>query len=86
MSAVFTVDFINEQIASLKAMLAANAVARIAAQGTQSYTLETGQTRQSVMKARLAELAGERKLLLGELQDWESLLCGTRVMRGVPGW
>lgn len=86
MSAVFTAEFINQQIADLKALLAANTAARIAAQGTQSYTLETGQTRQSVMKAQLATLATERNRLLGELQDWESLLCGTRVMRGVPGW
>jgi hypothetical protein len=86
MSAVFTVDFINEQITALKALLAANTQARIAAQGTQSYTLETGQTRQSVMKAQLASLADERAKLLSELSDWERLLCGGGAVRGVPGW
>jgi hypothetical protein len=85
MSGVFTVDFINEQIASLKALLAANTVARTAAQSTQSYTLETGQTRQSVMKAQLATLATERAQLLNELSEWERKLC-PRAVRGVPGW
>ena len=86
MSAVFTVEFINEQIASLKAMLAANAQARIEAQGVQSYTLDSGQTRQSVMTAQLATLADERARLLNELSEWERMICRSGSVRGVPGW
>lgn len=86
MSAVFTVEFINEQIVNLKALLAANVTARAAAQSTQSYTLETGQTRQSVMKAQLATLANERAQILNELSEWEGRLCRNRTLHGVPGW
>lgn len=86
MSAVFTREFIEEQIANLKALLAKNTAARITAQGTQSYSIDTGQTRHSVMKAQLATLANERSLILSELSDWERLLCGRGSVRGVPGW
>jgi hypothetical protein len=86
MSAVFTVEFINAQIATLKQLLEANAAARISAQGTQSYTLETGQTRQSVMKAQLASLADERSRLLYELGEWDRMLCGSGALHGVPGF
>lgn len=86
MSAVFTVAFINEQIANLKTLLAANVAASAAAQGTQSYSIETGQTRQSVMKAQLVNLTQQRQAILNELEIWEGLLCGTGVLRGTAAW
>lgn len=86
MSAVFTAEFINEQIANLKTQLAANIAASASTQGAQSYSLETGQTRQSVTRAPLVNLLQQRQAILNELEIWEGLLCGTGVLRGTPAW
>ena len=66
--------------------LAANSSARVKALAAQSYTLETGQTRQSVTKAALAQLDAQRAQILNELSEWERKLCRSGVLRGVPGW
>jgi len=86
MSAVFTAEFINEQIVSLKAQLVANATARAKAQESQSYSLDTGQTRISAFRAQLATLGNERASILNELRYWENQLCGTGTIVGRPGW
>lgn len=91
----FTKEEIEAQIASLKTLLSETVTAISAAMKTQQYSLDTGQTRQSVMKQQLAQLKNQRQAILDEIQYWQSLLCelegeaagtGGSVTRIVPSW
>ena len=83
-----TIDaaFLEEQIAAIKAMITQyNAAILSLAQGAQSYTLNTGQTVQTVMRSQLGSLRATRRELYEEL----ATLCarkggGSTYVR--PGW
>lgn len=53
--------------------------------GAQQYSLDTGQTRQSVTKANLSSLRDMLNSLENRLATLEARRCGAGV-RGVPGW
>jgi len=78
--------FWEEQLAAAKAAVAAYnaAILALATNAIQSYTLETGQTRQVVTKANLTELRNVRSALLNEVASLEARLCGagTHVIPG----
>lgn len=60
--------FLEQQLAAVEAMITAYGAALLAfASGTvQSYTLDTGQTRQTVTKANLSEIRRLRAELMNE--------------------
>jgi len=86
MSCPFTTAEIEEQITSLKALLAENAASMSAALKSQQYSLDTGQTRQSVMRQQLSQIRNNRTAILQELQYWQGLLDGTASTHMVPGF
>ena len=82
----FDKAFIEEQIASLKVQLAENAAGLAKAREAQQYSLDTGQTRQSVMRAQLSQLQNDRKAIMTELQFWQSQLKGGASRYVRPVW
>lgn len=84
MSCIWTRAEIEEQIASLKLQLAENTAATAAARKTQTYSLDTSQSRQSVTRTSLNQLRKERTAILSELSTWQSYLCNSTHVR--PGW
>lgn len=91
----FTKEEIEAQIASLKTLLAETVAAISAAMKTQQTSLDTGQTRQSIMRQQLSQLKNQRRAIIDEIQYWQSLLCelngeaggsGGSVTRVVPSW
>lgn len=74
-------------IAALKAELTAvNAAILAILSGAQTYTLDTGQTRQTVTKANLATLRLHRRELMDEIQSLQDLITGQPSYVGRPGW
>jgi hypothetical protein len=93
--AAFTQEEIEAQIASLKTLLSETVAAISAAMKTQQYSLDSGQTRQSVMRQQLSQLKNQRQAIIDEIQYWQGLLCelegeaggsGGSVTRVVPSW
>lgn len=91
----FTKEEIEAQIAALKTQLTEVTAAISAAMQNYQYSLDTGQTRQSVMKQQLSQLQNQRKAILDEIEYWNSMLCelnggagGARgaSLRIVPSW
>jgi len=91
----FTKEEIEAQIATLKTQLGEVSTAISAAMKNQQYSLDTGQTRQSVMKQQLAQLKNQRKAIIDEIDYWQSLLCETNGEAGgargsstriIPAW
>lgn len=81
-----TSEYLLEQITKVKALIAAYDSAILAlATGSQSYQLDTGQTRQMVVKANLASLRDTRSELFNELSTLDARLCGG-VTRVIPSW
>jgi hypothetical protein len=86
MACPFTTTEIAEQITALKAMLIENTTATSAALQSIQYSLDTGQTRQSVMRQQLSQLRGHRSALLQELHYWQGLADGSVSTHLVPGY
>ena len=87
MTSVWTQAEIEAQITALKAeLLAVNAAILAIVNGSQSYTLDTGQSRQTVTKANLTELRKLREELRSQLQEWQDMLTGTASYVARPGW
>lgn len=91
----FTKEEIEAQIAALKLQLGEISTAISQTLVSQQYSLDTGQTRTSVMRAQLSQLQNTRKAILDEIAYWQGLLCesegeaggtGGSVTRIVPGW
>lgn len=53
--------------------------------GTQSYSLDTGQTRQTVTKANLTEIRNTLASLENRLATLQARLCGGST-HNAPGW
>jgi hypothetical protein len=87
MASVFTDAEIEAQIAVLKVELTAvNAAITALLAGAQSYTLDTGQTRETVTRTSLGQLRAHRKDLLAEVQELQDQLTGTASYVARPGW
>lgn len=86
MTCGYTRAEIEEQIAVLKAELAALATQITAANATMSYSLDTGQTRTSVTRQQISQMTSRRWALLNELQFWQNMLCGTGSSYGRPAF
>jgi hypothetical protein len=72
--------FWSDQLAAAKTAVAAyNAALLALSTGAQSYTLDTGQTKQTVTKADLGSLRLTRSALLNEVATLEARLCGGSV-------
>lgn len=70
----------EERIAIVKALiLKYDAAIDALAGGVQQYSLNTGQTTQSVTKANLTSLRDMRSSLLNELATLEARVCGAGV-------
>lgn len=54
--------------------------------GAQSYTLDTGQTRQVVTRADLGQLRLMRQAVRNEIRMLENECCGGAVTRVIPGF
>lgn len=54
--------------------------------GVQSYTLDTGQTRQTVTRVDLADLNRTIESLYNRLATLEARRNGTGVVTGLPSW
>ena len=79
MASVFTTTYIQTQIDSIKTIIEAYQVAILAlATGTvDRYTINTGQTTQSVTKRDLSRMRLELNGLMSDLQTWDDMLNGT---------
>jgi hypothetical protein len=75
------------RIATVKAIIAKydDALLQFSTSAIQEYTLDTGQTRQTVTKANIASLRDTRSELLNELASLEARVCG-RGVRVIPGF
>lgn len=65
------------------------AIAELTANPTQSYTLDTGQTKQTVTKADLNQLYLRRDALIGQISTLESRCgagSGRQVTQIIPGF
>ena len=76
MATVFTSTFIQSRITALQAQIVAyeTAMTSLSSSAVKSYTLNTGQTTQTVTKRDLSRLQSELDWLLGRLQYWDTLL------------
>lgn len=72
------VAWINERIAATKAAIIAyeEAILALSSGAVQSYTLDTGQTKQTVTKQQLASLKNILDSLENRLQYLQNKLCG----------
>lgn len=83
-----TETFLKERVATTKAQIVALEEAQLAlASGAiQSYTLNTGQTQQTVTKASIGVIQNQIERLLNRLSVLDARLNGNGVLRAVPGW
>lgn len=81
MAAVIDVEWIEARIAKTKTMIVAYEDAILAlSTGSQTYMIDTGQTRQSVTKAHLATMESTLDALENRLAVLESRLRGGSVI------
>lgn len=80
--------FLQARITATKAQIIAyeTAIDAIIAGGVQSYTLDTGQTDQTVTKLNLAATQRTLDSLYNRCATMEARLNGTGVVTGRPGW
>ncbi len=80
-------DFIRERITATKAQIVAYEDAATAlAGGVQSYTLDTGQSRQTVTKLDLGDIQKTIDSLYNRCATLEARLNGSGVVTGGPSW
>lgn len=80
--------FLQARITATKAQIIAYeaAIDAIIAGGIQSYTLDTGQTDQTVTKLNLAATQRTLDSLYNRCATMEARLNGSGVVTGRPGW
>lgn len=79
--------WLKERIAAKKALLLAFDAAMTAlARGAQSYSIDTGQTRQTVTKANLTEMRNMIAQLESEISTLQMRLSGCGRFIARPGW
>lgn len=62
------------------------AICELTANPTQSYTLDTGQTKQTVTKADLVQLYQRRDALIGQIATLESRTGSHQATQIIPGF
>ena len=79
MATVFTDAYIQTRITAINAQITAyeTAMTALSSSSVKSYSLNTGQTSQTVTKRDLSRLQTELDWLIGRLQYWDDLLNGT---------
>jgi hypothetical protein len=79
--------FWEGRLAEKKTALAAydGAITALAG-GAQSYSLDTGQTRQVVTKANLTEMRNMSRILESDISTLQQRLCGSGRFQVRPGW
>lgn len=80
-------EFLQERIASTKSQIIAyeGAVDALAS-GVQSYSLNTGQSQQSVTRANLKDINSTLDSLYNRLVTLEARLTGNGATRVIPTW
>lgn len=80
-------DFIQDRITATKAQIVAyeTAIEALATGGVQSYTLDTGQSRQTVTRLDLSALNNTVDSLYNRCATLEARLNGA-TLTGRPGW
>jgi hypothetical protein len=79
--------WLEERIAAKKAaILAYEAALTSLASGAQTYSIDTGQTRQTVSKANLTEIRNVIAQLESELSSLQMRLYGCGRFQARPGW
>jgi LPS sulfotransferase NodH len=80
--------FIQARIATIESQItAAEAVlTKLLANPNRSYTLNTGQTTESVTKYDIERIQAMIETMVGQLQFWEDCLNGTSGCIGRPGF
>lgn len=80
--------FLQERITATKAQIVAYESAMLAfgTSNIQSYTLDTGQSRQTVTRAELSQLQNTLDGLYNQLVVMEARLTGNGTSIGVPAW
>lgn len=87
-SSAETTAWLEARIAKTRALIEAyeDALLAFTTTNVQSYSLDTGQTRETVTRAD----SGRLYVTLGELENrlrvLEARLCGNGVVRVIPGW
>jgi len=80
-------EWIQARIDATKALIVKYEEAMLAiGGGAQSYTIETGQTRQVVTKANVTEARRALESLESRLAYYQGQLCGTGVTRVIPSY
>ena len=80
-------DWLKERLAAKKALIMAYETAMTAlAGGAQSYSLDTGQTRQVVTKANLTEMRNAIAQLESDISTLQQRLYGCGRLYVRPGW
>lgn len=87
-TAGMTISFLQSRLDNLETIIIAydDAILALLTGGAQSYTLDTGQTRQTVTKLNLAELQRTRESLYNQYVTLEARLKGTGVVNVGPAW
>lgn len=80
-------EWIEARIAATKTLIEAYETAITAvASGAQSYSIDTGQTRQTVTKANMSEIRNALAALEDRLQHYQDQLCGKGSFYGRPAF
>jgi hypothetical protein len=80
-------EWLSDRIAAKKAaILALDAAITAVAGGAQSYSLDTGQTRQVVTRANLSEIRNMVRALESDLSTLQMRLNGCGRFQVRPGW
>lgn len=82
------VAWIQARIDATKALIIAyeDAILALSAGGIYSYTLDTGQTKQTVTKQQLSQIKATLDGLENRLQYWQHRLCGGSSLYARPAW
>lgn len=80
--------FIQDRITAIKAMIVAyeDAVMALVTGGVQSYTLDTGQSKQTVTKQDVTNLQEAIDGLMNQLAVYQARLTGNGTLIGRPSW
>ena len=81
-------SFFSDQIDIIRAQILFynDAITFLIKNPTKSYTLDTGQSRQSVIRQDLESLIKQRNILFGELDVMSARVDGTGTTVARPGW
>ena len=80
--------FVQDRITSIKARIIAleDASIALATGGIESYTIDTGQSRQTVTKMNIEQIQNVIDGLMNQLVVYEARITGNGVLIGRPGF